>query len=279
MRKFISGILVLCMLILPITSFAVEKEEAKKEFVQLDPINIEKQSSNGGVNVTSSGFNTAIEIKEGERYFDTIDVSRDTKYYKVEFPKNGAVEFWLNSIPKGTDYDLDIYNENRKRVAYSERNHNDTESIIMNVESRQWYYLTVHAFDGYDSNDTYYVRAEYCSDSTLEPNETYKDAFRMGDIDVVHDTISSSSDEDWYRVSNMAYNFSHPLILEDIPEGTDYDLEVYDESRNLIDSSRRGGNKSERIDFEYKSRGVYYIRVYSFSGSDRSKPYRLYFDY
>ncbi len=277
MRKFISGILVLCMLILPITSFAVEKEGFKKEFVQLDLVNIEKQSSNIGVNVTSSGFDTAIEIAEGESYYDNIDPSGNTKYYKVEFPKSGAVEFWLNWIPEGVDYDLSIYDENREHIAYSSRNDNNTELIIMNVEPRQWYYLVVDAFNGY-SNDTYYVEAQYCSDTTLEPNETYKDAFRIGTIDIVHDTISSSSDEDWYRISNIGYNFSRTLRLKNIPEGTDYDLEVYDENRRLIDFSANSKNKSEKIDFEYRSREVYYIRVYSYSGSDRREPYRLYFD-
>ncbi|MCG8538377.1 MAG: hypothetical protein MJA82_00365 [Clostridia bacterium] len=288
MKKFISGILVLCMLILPITSFAVgksvrdrivEEEVIKKELPQSVPFNIRKQSSIIGGNIISLGFDTATEIRVGNRHKDTIDASGDIKYYKVQFPQSGAVEFELDGIPEGADYDLTIYNEKKKFIAYSNRANQNMEVIKMHVEAKQWYYLVVESFYGYDSNSEYEVEVFYCLDSTVEPNESYSDAFKIWYCDIVYDTISSNHDEDWYKVSDIPRDFNYLLVLENIPKGTDYDIEIYDQYGRLIDSSTYGGNRSEKIDFKYESGGVYYIRVFSYIGSDSTKPYRLFFDY
>ncbi|GAB4578081.1 MAG: hypothetical protein Fur0022_08140 [Anaerolineales bacterium] len=126
-----------------------------------------------------------------------------------------------------------------------------------------------------------------------EPNETYNTAYNLdddipGEIDLdeiytfFNAKISTSIDKDWFMFEvpgdlDNCLVYELTTTLEDIPTGTNYDLELYGtDPFNPLDDSKNSGNVDEIIVYGYEpdpSGDVFRVRIYSASGSNPSQPY------
>lgn len=68
------------------------------------------------------------------------------------------------------------------------------------------------------------------------------------------------------------------IHLTDIPQGSDYDLYLFDCDGVVLALSEDGGNSDEEI-IDSVSPNLYVIGVYCYSGGDAEDPYHLYGTY
>lgn len=111
-----------------------------------------------------------------------------------------------------------------------------------------------------------------------EYNDTLTSATHLIDLvrnGAIPGYIWRESDVDWYYV-NVKEKARLEVRLEDIPDGRNYDLCLYDDSENLILSSTNPDNKNEKITYEIQTPGKYFIKVFSSSGHSHAIPYSLY---
>lgn len=80
-------------------------------------------------------------------------------------------------------------------------------------------------------------------------------------------------DEDYYYF-NTDRRLQLTINLENIPSGTDYDIELYDENEEYVIGSFSSSNNPERIS-RIVHPGTYYIFIYSYNGYNNDSPYRL----
>jgi len=222
-------------------------------------------------------FGTADLTYDDDDNYGYISTTSDIDYWRISFPYSGNANFWLGSIPSGTDYDLYIYNSSQTLVASSTNSGNQSE-LISNfpVVANQTYYMKVVSWSGYSTSQAYYLRAKVYSDSGSpdqnEPNNSFSAATTIGNNSTINANIHNSSDQDYYKFT-LTSRSNFTLSLSNIPSGTDYDVQLYNSSQTVIASSTNGGNSSEYISATLEA-GTYFIRVYPYTGYSNSN-YRL----
>lgn len=110
---------------------------------------------------------------------------------------------------------------------------------------------------------------------TYEPNDTPATSYGPLSPGTTYQSyIWTANDYDGYYINVTSLN---PIIinLTNIPAGTDYELDLYDENVNWLDSSYNIGNTDEYIYFTPTTTGRYYILVYSYDGYNTTQPYSL----
>jgi hypothetical protein len=109
-----------------------------------------------------------------------------------------------------------------------------------------------------------------------ESNNTYSTANAINDDDNAYGVISSSTDLDFYKVQFSSSGKAN-FYLGDIPSGCDYDLQLLDSNgTTVLSSSTNGGNTAELISqYQVSANKWYYLKVYSYSGSNTSSYYLL----
>lgn len=110
-----------------------------------------------------------------------------------------------------------------------------------------------------------------------EPNDTIERANTLS-ADNRLGTISSLSDVDFYRIrlGSLWTNKNITVKLQNIPDGRDYDLIVYDSTgTKVLGKSSNQGNTDESITFLGEVSKEYYVKVYSVSGYSTNAYYSL----
>ena len=111
-----------------------------------------------------------------------------------------------------------------------------------------------------------------------EPNNTWGDATLLTSGQPMDSWIFYDGDVDyWYfKASASQYNVIN-LDLTSIPDGTDYDLYLYDQNHNLIASSENSGSASESIVWTILpgADSYYFAKVYPYYGWSNVDSYRL----
>ena len=91
----------------------------------------------------------------------------------------------------------------------------------------------------------------------------------------MHGTIDEEHDVDYYKIKFPNYGVVE-ITLSSIPTDCDYDIFVYNTSKDRIASSTNLDNDSENIYIHVEPDEWYYIIVTSASGYDDSDEYYLY---
>ncbi len=118
------------------------------------------------------------------------------------------------------------------------------------------------------------------SDDNYEENDDISSAYYPG-FDWEDTWLSSidgegiANDDDWYDIDVDPGDERLLVELEFSHAAGDIDLELYDSNGTLLDSSI-SVTDNESIDYNVASAGVYYLRVYPYSGSDNT--YDLWWD-
>ncbi|AOY74544.1 S8 family peptidase [Clostridium formicaceticum] len=103
----------------------------------------------------NDNLNTANKLFE-EVIYGKISASNDVDYFKTMFYEKGDVVFLLDNIPDGKDFDLYVYDSNKKQIASSCSTNNFETITIKDVKLNDWYYIKVAGYNKSFDNDNYY---------------------------------------------------------------------------------------------------------------------------
>lgn len=102
---------------------------------------------------------------------------------------------------------------------------------------------------------------------SYEPNNTKTAAYGPINSGTPYNgLISSTSDEDWYKINAGAGSIK--VTLTNLP--ADYELHLLDTNGTVVGSSTSGGTTSESISYYTSSNATFYIKVYGYNGATSS---------
>lgn len=112
-----------------------------------------------------------------------------------------------------------------------------------------------------------------------ESNNTYTAADVYNDGEHMYGTISSVSDEDWFKVY-WDVDGNADFYLEDIPSNCNYNLKVYSQPKNggsltLYKTAATTSSTERLLDVPVTNDKNYYMQVYSTNGSTSAWKYLL----
>lgn len=224
-------------------------------------------------------------IYSGDDAYGRIGNSSDVDYFKISFNTTGLANFWLGSIPSGTDYDIYVYDDGILSDPYidplasSEKAGNQDELIkFVPVDPNKFYYIKIKGYGGtYDDDilSNYHLRVVNYVPDMYETNNTPQTATSINLTDTRYGTIHYSIDEyfsdiDFYAIQiNQKSNLNLSLS---IPGDVDFDLGVIDVNNNIIDVSDNSQGQAENLSIVLDP-GTYYIIVFPYISSQGSANY------
>lgn len=224
---------------------------------------------------SNNTYTSANSLILGDDTYGKIQAAGDIDFYKIQFAQSGTAQFWLGSIPAGTDYDLYIYDQNQTQIARSIRGSNYDEMINgLSVTANQPYYVKVYGYNNtYNANQNYNLRVTASatpstSADLYETNDAFTSATSVGNNTTISANLHTSTDADYYRLY-VPLRSDFKLSLTNIPTDTDYDVRVYDLEEKSLAYSLRASNTDEAIDLTLDP-GYYFVKVYPYKGSSTS---------
>ena len=105
---------------------------------------------------------------------------------------SGEALIELYDIPGDCDYDLELYNNSRTRIARSTNGGNDDEYISTTLDEG-WYYILVEPYDNTYSSNSYYALRLMITLDEVEPPDIPSDAFGFHVVDEYGDPIEDAA--------------------------------------------------------------------------------------
>ncbi len=201
----------------------------------------------------------------------------DRDWYMVNLEANKEYTIGLKGIQQGDDIDLVVYNTNLSRVGYSNYSGQSDETVTFTTTTAGYYYIFNYCYTYGISSTHNYQLLIYPNDiaaDSYEPNESLNTATAITNNEPINATININTDEDWY-VYETDKTGKLTVTVDNIPTNCDYDVWVVDANNNTIGGSAFSGNTSEKANVKINTPGKYYIRVYSWIGSDPESNYEL----
>ena len=207
----------------------------------------------------------AIAAGSGTGYIDDTDTD---DYYRVNVNSGQTISVEMMP-PSGSDFDLELYNPSQSLVDSSTLGGSQTDSVEATATSTGYYYIRVYQYSG---SGIYSMIVMVTGGATQNDMGTGGDA---GNSTSSATTIAAGSGtgymddqtdtDDYYKIS-VAAGQSISVSMTP-PSGSDFDLELYNPSQSLVDSSRLGGSQTDSVEAVASSAGYYYIHVEQWSGS------------
>ena len=121
-------------------------------------------------------FNTANTIENKDYVYGYINQEKDVDMYKIKFDDYGVARIFLKNIPLKRDYDVIVYNSEKKQINQGLNSSNTNEDICIHVEPNVWYYISVVGITGYSASDEYclwvsrlpYIAAGYATNYDID---------------------------------------------------------------------------------------------------------------
>ncbi len=230
----------------------------------------------------NDGYLAATPITAGNTTEATINVNSDEDWFVLDTAKTGKLNVTLKNIPSDCDYDLEVYKDDFITPIEGSYSYND-EKITRIINEPGKYYIRVYSYTGSNASERYMLQANVYTQDAYELNDDAYEVKYQGApaIDLgscISATIDNPDDTDFYMFT-VGSDTNVGVRLQNIPEGTDYDLAVYsfDSSTygfTLLSSSTYGSNSDEAV-ISQLAEGFYYIKVYSYSGSSETQSYKL----
>ena len=143
-------------------------------------------------NDTPGSANTAYDNWD---YYGRISSAYDVDWYCVTFTSPGYANFWLEGVPAGRNYDLEVYASNgTTRLAYSHNPGTANELIRLdNILANTNYFIKVYSASGYDTSNYYMMRTRCYPTLTSAntENDTANNSYGGAD------TLSDGVDKEW----------------------------------------------------------------------------------
>ena len=210
--------------------------------------------------------------------FGTMEEVWQRDYYAINFESGQTYTIWQTGVDYTNDYDLFLLDSSGNTLMYSRYGSACDEIIIYTAEYTGVHYIVAEAYrvNSLAEHNNYQLLV-YSDDNepdVYEPNDNSVTAQSIEDGIPVYATLNINSDEDWLFI-DVAENEKLSVTLKNIPAGCDYDLEVYNTDLTRCYSSYASGNSNEKVDRLIETPGRYYIRVYSYMGSNSTENYEL----
>ena len=136
-------------------------------------------------------FNYAYETSSGRTIRATIHNPDDVDYYEFYMDGSGEALIELYDIPGDCDYDLELYNYSRSRIARSTNGGNDDEYLSVDLDEG-WYYILVEPYNNTYSSSSYYALRLMIDLDEVEPPDIPSDAFGFHVVDEYGDPIEGA---------------------------------------------------------------------------------------
>jgi len=209
---------------------------------------------------------TAKAINSGTAINATINAATDDDWYVLDISRSGKITVTLNNIPAGCDYDILIFNRGSvtsiMKGSYNASNQSEKVSAVINWSGK--YYIKVYSYSGYNASSSYELKAVVSTPDTYESNDYIGEITNLNMGDSILATIDNQNDVDLYEFS-ISETDTYRFELQNIPEGRDYNLYIYDIYGNLYAASLFGGNVDAIINIDLDP-GEYFMKVVSASG-------------
>ena len=208
----------------------------------------------GDIHGTSFSFNEAVNSD------DRVDV------YRFRLGSDAAIKFSLTGL--SADADLDLLDSTGLALNSSKEMGKMDEGIARRLQAGV-YYVRVNSFLG---ADTAYSLSLNVPGTAIDPGISFDTARDLGELSrgsrVWTDSVGSTDPIDYYR-----FEVREPSQLSVNLTGlsSDVDIILFDRNGKSLDSSTGSGTANESIGQSLDA-GVYYLRVYPWSGSS---DYRL----
>jgi hypothetical protein len=228
-------------------------------------------------NNTNHTFDTAQTIHEGT-VFGSIEQSGQYDYYAVNLTAGKTYSIELKGMATGEDYDIVLMNSPTRFLDYSVNQSNYDEEITYTISTTGIYYIGIlpHTYSSSSVNHNYQLMV-YSADSlpdSFEPNDSNETATIITDSSVITSTININTDDDWF-VLDTSKTGKLSVVMKSIPTGCDYDMQIFDSDFKNLGGSFSSGNMDEKFDYITTTPGKYFIRVYSYTGSNPTDTYEL----
>ena len=229
-------------------------------------------------------------------YNATISHSEDQDWFEFTIPQNSCeickITVDLTNIPSGTDYDLELYGSDPLDPLDSSLNSgNQSENIGYNVsvsDEGDVFRVRVFPYYEFDPINQYQLKIKVTDliPIAYEPNNHPEQAYALPVVDgqelEIVAAIWPADDVDWYKFyvdvpteSPLEGDQIVQLWLEDIPVGSNYDIQLFYATGELLSSSEHPQNGDEYISFQISESGWYYIRIRSIQGFSAEQGYKL----
>ncbi len=218
---------------------------------------------------------TAKKINSNTTINATLSTAIDDDWYVLDVPQAGKITVTLKNIPDGCDYDISVFNANSftDLVGGSYKSSNQSEKANVLITSPGQYYIKVYSYYGYSASSSYELKAVISTPDIYENNDYIYEMTNINMNNSILATIDNEDDVDLYRFSIIETD-TYKFELQNIPEGRDYNLYVYDIYENLYAASLFGGNVDAIINIDLDP-GEYFMKVVSVSGCSDALSYRL----
>lgn len=236
--------------------------------------------TNGGGQTCTNAYEpnetqaAAATLTNGTAVSAAIATSGDVDFFKITTSTTTNNVFNLAG-PSGVDFDLVIYNSAGTQIG-SGAGSTATESVTLNGQAAGTYYAKVFGYNNAVSATCYTLTAtatavNNCS-TAYEPNNSSSAAATIPLATTISAAISSSTDQDYYKVTTTASG-THLFALAG-PSGVDYDLNVYNSGGTLIGSGV-SSSATENVSIANLAVGTYTVRVFGYNGANSPTCYTL----
>lgn len=210
---------------------------------------------------------TLVDLSDGSAEFIAQRIcSRDDDWYAVDLSVGDGLSASLFFVDGDGDLDLQILDEEGRRLASSVSINDNEEATVGSVEAAGLYFVRVYGFLGaegeYELSFTRIDGGTDCEDDTQEPNDSVNRA-RVITPGTFNNLQLCPTDEDWYAVE-LAEGEILDVALSFVDADGDVDIEVQDPNEARI-ATGFTVTDDERVTLRARTAGLHLIRVFSFS--------------
>ncbi|MHA1273216.1 MAG: PPC domain-containing protein [Promethearchaeota archaeon] len=193
----------------------------------------------------------------------------DDDWFYINGTSGDSLNITIKFTHANGDLDLCVYDPSLTLIGNSSST-TDNEQVLYNMTSNGYYYIYIYKKSSGDNNNydlIIQIKPPGISDDSYEENDNFIDAKQL-----TAGTYNNLKcfDDDWYYISVSENNNLNITIKYSYING-DLDLELYDSSQTLLDSST-STTDDESISYDITSGngGNYYFRVYKKNPSDNN---------
>ena len=216
----------------------------------------------------------AAAVTSGTAVSAAIASAGDVDFFKITTSTTTNNVFNLAG-PSGVDFDLVIYNSAGTQIGAGTSG-SATESVTLNGQAAGTYYAKIFGYSNAFSATCYTFTATATSvtncSTAYEPNNSLAAAATIPLSTTISAAISSSTDQDYYKVTTTAAG-THLFALAG-PSGVDYDMYIYNSAGTQIGSGT-SSSATENVSIANLAVGTYSIRVFGYNGANSATCYTI----
>jgi hypothetical protein len=223
------------------------------------------------------------EVTEGS--YPDQQINNVSNFYKIDLQAETTLTVSLEFLHANGDLDLYIYSDESFDVQYliaASDSTDDYEQAVANISFAGTYYIAVVPYgqEVYTSYTMTISISDGCFDDANEDNDNPQSAADLNTVSTIEANIVCSSDEDWYKIDlTSGQTLRVNAIFDHINGDLDvllHDAEILNATSpseyDLYDALVYGDSETddEYITFLCIEDGTYYVRVYSYSGTEEN---------